>query len=156
MTDAEEIDVTPDWSPDGQLIAFASGRGGAISIWTIPASGGKRLRINAGGYAPRFSPDSKSILFWNRQALWTMDANGRNVRRVAAGLTDPLAGVWSWKGPAFFINHDIRTADEKLFTLSDHLMWPGFDVLRDGRFVIAPIEIRETGLWAIDLTYKEK
>src|SRR5437870_3923080 len=156
MTDAEEIDVTPDWSPDGQLIAFASGRGGAISIWTIPASGGKRLRINAGGYAPRFSPDSKSILFWNRQALWTMDANGRNVRRVAAGLTDPLAGVWSWKGPAFFINHDIRTADEKLFTLSDHLMWPGFDVLRDGRFVIAPIDIHETGLWAIDLTYKEK
>src|SRR5207247_3444307 len=122
MTDAEEIDVTPDWSPDGQLIAFASGRGGAISIWTIPASGGKRLRINAGGYAPRFSPDSKSILFWNRQALWTMDANGRNVRKVGAGLTDPLAGVWSWKGPAFFMDDDIRTEDEKLFTLSDHLM----------------------------------
>jgi len=156
MTDAEEIDVTPDWSPDGRLIAFASGRGGAISIWTIPASGGKRLRINAGGYAPRFSPDSKSILFWNRQALWTMDANGRNVRKVVAGLTDPVAGVWSWKGPAFFINYDIRTADEKLFTLSDHLMWPGFDVLGDGRFVIAPIDIHETGLWAIDLTYKEK
>ena len=25
----------------------------------------------------------------------------------------------------------------------------------NGRFLIAPIDIRETGLWAIDLTYKE-
>ncbi len=155
VTDAEEIDVKPDWSPEGRSIAFASGRGGAISIWMIPASGGKRLRINDAGYAPRFSPDSKSILFWNRQALWTMDADGRNVRKVAAGLTNPLAGVWSRKGPAYFMNNEIRTADEKLFTLSEHLMWPEFDVLRDGRFLIAPIDIRETGLWAIDLTYKE-
>ena len=155
VTDAEEIDVKPDWSPEGRSIAFASGRGGAISIWTIPASGGKRLRLNDGGYAPRFSPDSKSILFWNRQALWTIDANGRNLHKVAAGLTNPVSGVWSRKGPAFFINNEIRTADEKLFALSEHLMWPGFDVLRDGRFLIAPIDIRETGLWAIDLTYKE-
>jgi hypothetical protein len=29
-------------------------------------------------------------------------------------------------------------------------------MLPDGRFVLAPIDIRETGLWAIDLTYKEK
>ena len=35
------------------------------------------------------------------------------------------------------------------------MIWPEFDVLPDGRFVIAPINIRETGLWAIDLTYKE-
>ena len=59
VTDADEIDITPDWSADGQSIAFASARGGAISIWTTPASGGKRLRINDGGYAPRYSPDSE-------------------------------------------------------------------------------------------------
>jgi Tol biopolymer transport system component len=155
VTDAEEIDVTADWSPDGRSIAFASARGGAISIWTIPSSGGKRLRINDGGYAPRYSPDSKSILFWNRQALWTMDTDGRNVRRIAGDLAQPTSGVWSKKGPAFFANGKIRTAGEELFGLTDHLMWPVFDVLQDGRFVIAPIDVRETGLWAIDLTYKE-
>lgn len=155
VTDADEIDVTADWSPDGRSIAFASARGGAVSIWTIPASGGKRLRINDGGYAPRYSPDSASILFWNRQALWTMDADGRNSRKIAGDLLAPAMGVWSRKGPAFFANGEIRTARETLFALTDHLMWPGFDVLRDGRFVIAPIDIRETGLWAIDLTYKE-
>lgn len=147
VTDAEEIDVTPDWSPDGRSIAFASARGGAISVWTMPALGGKRLRINDGGYAPRYSADSKQILFWNKQALWTMDAQGANLREVAQGLMEPAAGVWSKskQGPAFFAKPP-----------ADRLVWPTFDVLQDGRFVLAPIDIHETALWALDLTYKEK
>jgi Tol biopolymer transport system component len=155
LTDADEIDITPDWSSDGRSVAFASARGGTISVWTIPASGGKRLRITEGGYAPRFSPDSKSILFWDRQALWTIHADGQSPRRIAENVTEPTAAVWSQKGPAFLAEGAIRTANEKLFDVSAHLIWPEFDVLRDGRFVIAPINVRETSLWAIDLTYKE-
>jgi Tol biopolymer transport system component len=147
VTDAEEIDVTPDWSLDGRSIAFASARGGAISVWTMPSSGGKRLRINDSGYAPRYSADSKLILFWNKQALWTMDSQGNNLHEVAQGLKTPAAGVWSKsaQGPAFFAKPPV-----------DRLAWPNFDVLRDGRFVLAPIDIHETALWALDLTYKEK
>ena len=147
VTDAEEIDVAPDWSPDGQSIAFSSARGGAISIWTIPASGGKRLRLNDGGYAPRYSPDSNSILFWNKQGLWTMDSHGTNARKVATEVLEPIAGVWnqSKRGAAFFVKPP-----------GDRFVWPEFDVLRDGRFVFAPIDIRETSLWSVDLTYKEK
>jgi Tol biopolymer transport system component len=144
VTDADEIDISPDWSPDGRSIAFASARGGAISIWTTPASGGKRLRINDGGFAPRYSPDSKSILFWKNQALWTMQADGKNPREVVREVPEPVAGVW-------------RKPQEWLAKPPvDYRVWPGFDVLRDGRFVVAPISIRETALWAIDLTYKEK
>ena len=155
VTDAEEIDVAGDPSRDGRSIAFASARGGALSVWTIPYSGGKRFRINEGGYAPRYSADGNSILFWNQQALWTADAGGNNVREVYRGLPAPTKAVWSSKGPAFFVDGVIRTPAETLFTAADRPMWPAFDVLRDGRFVIAPIDIRETGLWAIDLTYKE-
>jgi TolB protein len=148
VTDAEEIDLSPDWSPDGRSIAFASARGGALAIWTIPASGGKRLRINSAGYAPRFSPDSKSILFWNKQSMWTMDTDGSNLREVSKGVLQPTAGVWS------------KTKEGSGFLVKppgvDRLTWPGFDILKDGRFVFAPIDIRDTALWAIDLTYKEK
>ena len=146
VTDADEIDVTPDWSPDGQSVAFASARGGAISVWSIPASGGKRLRINDGGYAPRYSPDSHSILFWKQQSLWTMDLQGKNVRMVARDLFEPVAGVWSKsaQGPPVLVKPP-----------TDRPAWPGFDVLPDGRFVFAPVDIRETALWAIDLKYKE-
>jgi Tol biopolymer transport system component len=146
MTDADEIDVAPDWSPDGQSMAFASARGGALSLWTIPASGGKRLRINDGGYAPRYSMDSKSISFWNQQSLWTMDLQGKNLREIASDLFVPVSSVWSKTkgGPAVLTKPPV-----------DRAAWPGFDMLPDGRFVFAPIDIRETALWAIDLTYKE-
>jgi len=113
----------------------------------MPSSGGKRLRLNEGGYAPRYSPDAKSILFWNRQALWTMDADGKNPREAVRDLFFPVAGAWSPSGktPPFLGKPPV-----------DFPVWPGFDVLRDGRLVLAPIDIRETALWAIDLTFKEK
>lgn len=156
LTDADEIDITPDRSPDDRSIAFASARGGPLSIWTVPSSGGKRLRLNDSGYAPRYSPDGRSILFWNGQAIWTMDTDGRNPRQVYGPVPEPTVAVWSRKGPAFFLNGEIRTASETLFRTADHPIWPRFDVLSDGRFAIAPIDIRETGLWAVDLTYKER
>jgi Tol biopolymer transport system component len=155
VTDADEIDVTADWSRDGRSIAFASARGEAVSVWTIPSSGGKRLRVNSSGYAPRFSPDSRSILFWNRDALWTMDAAGGHPSQIFSGLPNPVTGAWASKRPAFMVNGEIRTADEILFRLPHPAVFPQFDVLRDGRFVVAPIDILETALWAIDLTYKE-
>jgi WD40 repeat protein len=146
VTDADEIDVAADWSPDGKSIAFSSARNGAVSIWTVPSSGGKRLRINDGGYGPRYSPDSRSILFWNQQTIWSMDTQGNAVREVFAGLPEPVAAVWSKS-----------RQDSAILTKPpvDRLVWPEFDAVGDGRFLIAPIEIRETGLWAIELTYKE-
>jgi Tol biopolymer transport system component len=155
VTDADEIDVSADWSHDGRSIVFTSGRGDSLSVWTIPASGGKRLRINDGGYGARYSPDSRSILFWNREAFWITNADGRNAREIQSGIPTAAAGAWTPKGPAFVINGEIRTATEKLFGLENRALFPQFDVLRDGRFVVAPIDIRETGLWSIDLTYRE-
>jgi Tol biopolymer transport system component len=154
VTDADEIDVAPDRSPDDRTIAFTSARGGPLSIWSVPAAGGKRLKLNDGGFAPRYSPDGKSISYWNRQALWTMDAEGRNAKQVYSPVPDPTITVWSRKGPAFFLNGEIRTASESLFRPTDRSLWPRFDILPDGRLAIAPIDIRETGLWAVDLTYK--
>jgi Tol biopolymer transport system component len=124
VTDADEIDINPDWSPDGQTIAFASARGGTIAIWTIPASGGKRLRLTGSGYLPRYSRDSKSITFWDKQMFSIIDTDGRNVRPFAGDVAGP---------PALF----------------------GSDTLRDGRRIDVQTEIRETSLWAIDLTYRE-
>ncbi len=155
VTDADEIDVAGDWSPNGRSITFASGRAGAISIWTIPASGGKRLRITEAGYAPRFAPDNRSILFWNLQTGWIMDSDGTNLQQAQTGLTTPSSGIWSPKGPAFLVNGEIRTARETLYAVKDRLIWPQLDILPDGRFVVAPVDIRDAGLWAVDLTYRE-
>jgi hypothetical protein len=83
-----------------------------------------------------------------------MGADGGNARQIFTPIPEPTTAVWSSKGPAFFLNGEIRTASESLFNPTDHRIWPRFDVLQDGRVVVAPIEIRETGIWAVDLTYK--
>ena len=92
VTDADEMDLTPDPSPDGAWIVFSSTRGVAPSIWLIPASGGKRLRIHDGGFAPRFSADSRTILFRQDQRLWSMNADGTNAHPTSDGST-------SWPRP---------------------------------------------------------
>jgi TolB protein len=147
VTDAGEVDFEPDWSPDGRNIAFASNKGGTMMLWTIPAVGGKRVGLNSAGYFPRFSPDGRSLLFWNRQALWTMDVDGRKPREVRAGFDLPTPSAWVKGSAKTSLDPDINGGKP---------IWPTFDVLPDGRVLMAPIEIHETALWAVNLTYVEK
>jgi len=75
-----------------------------------------------------------------------MDTQGENAREVVRDVFEPTFGTWA----------KMRTGSAILARPPvDRPAWPAFDMMRDGRYVYAPIEIRETGLWAIDLTYKE-
>ena len=157
ITDADEIDIAADPSPDARWIAFASTRGVAPSIWIVPASGGKRLRINNGGYGPRFSPDSRSILYWDRGAFWIMAADGTGQR--SAGLSAaavPTVGGWSKSDPLQVVGQEIRGPKGTIAFKSERPIWPEFDVMPDGRFVFSPVNILETGLWAIDLQFRNQ
>jgi Tol biopolymer transport system component len=154
ITDADEIDITPDASSDGRWIAFASTRSVAPSVWIIPASGGKRLRMNDGGYGPRFSPDSRSILFWNKGSFWTMGVDGKGIETASkASFNRPAIGSWLKSTPLEIVGNEIHRPDGTAVFKSDRLLWPGFDVMPDGRFLIAPIDVYSTGLWAIDLQF---
>jgi hypothetical protein len=103
--------------------------------------------LNDGGFFPRYSSDGKSILYWSGQSFWVMDANGGNRKSVRSGINEPAPGVLTKMGPKYFRDPEVSNGK---------LTWPQFDVLPDGRFVIAPIDIRETALWAVDLTFTSK
>jgi eukaryotic-like serine/threonine-protein kinase len=55
----------PSWSSDGRFVYFSSDRGGAVpDVWRVPAMGGPEERLtNHGGWAPRESPDGKTLFF---------------------------------------------------------------------------------------------
>jgi hypothetical protein len=76
-----------------------------------------------------------------------MDANGGDKRRIRDNIGGPTPAIWTARGPKYFGDADIN---------GGRTIWPGFDVLPDGRFVIAPLQIEETSLWAVDLTYSSK
>jgi Tol biopolymer transport system component len=156
ITDADEIDVTPDASADGRWLAFASTRGVSPSIWIEPASGGKRLRINDGGYAPRYSEDSKTILFWNRGSLWTMGVDGSGISQLSFRGPEsiPLVGGWAQHFPAYVSGSRILSVNGNVLFQADRPLWPRFDVLPDSRFLLSAIDVRETAVWAVDLQFK--
>lgn len=79
----------PDWSPDGQKIVFQVYN----EIAVMNAAGGEPKTI-AVGEAPTWSPDGSRIAFSarpgdsNGRAIWTMGADGTDLRRVTNGPWD--------------------------------------------------------------------
>jgi Tol biopolymer transport system component len=147
VTDAFEVDFEPDWSPDGRTIAFASNQGGPMTLWTMPTVGGKRRSLNVSGYFPRFSPDGRSLSYWSQQALWAVDLQGGTPRRVREDLPEPTPSAWIKGLPKTFRDPEVN---------GGKTIWPAVDILPDGRVLTAPIEIRESALWVVNLTYVEK
>lgn len=141
VTDAPEIDFQPDWSPDGRTIVFASGKGGATGIWSTPATGGKRSRLNDSGYYPRFSPDSRSLVYWSQGALWT------DAQKLKEGVVNPLPAAWVKGVPRTYLDSEVNQGKAIL---------PTFDVLPDGRILTATITSQDTAIWTVNLTYVEK
>jgi hypothetical protein len=88
----------PTWSPDGKRIAFVGQRAGAnpIGIWVTRLDGSKPIIItsNTDDNEPAWSPDGAHIAFVRgvSDALYVMDANGRNAHRVLKALPRAFGG----------------------------------------------------------------
>jgi hypothetical protein len=85
---SDAVDDHPDWSPNGQRIAFRSRRTGASVIWTMAAGGGDVRRVDgAVGDEPVWSPTGQWILFRAKGAggdddLFIVQADGSGRTQV--------------------------------------------------------------------------
>ncbi|MFA6954655.1 MAG: protein kinase [Thermoanaerobaculia bacterium] len=100
--DSLEDDYEPAFSPDGQLIAFRSGRNGG-GIFVMGATGESVRRLTDFGHYPGWSPDGKSIAFslsegeyFKPGGIWVVDAKGGAPRQVFKG--EGLSPAWSPSG----------------------------------------------------------
>jgi TolB protein len=91
VTSNVAIDGNPDWSPNGQTIAFASARSGAYEIWTMDANGANPVQITFGAGltgGPVYSPNGGRFVYQhlnpepNPGDLYTIDANGTNPQLI--------------------------------------------------------------------------
>ena len=102
LTDNDENDGGPEWSPDGKSIAFGSGPPGFQEIFVMNADGTQVRQLtdndeNDGG--PVWSPDGKSIGFTSGPYVFgeilVVNADGTGVYS-----TGQEGILFDWGGPA--------------------------------------------------------
>ena len=102
--------VQPSWSPHGFRIAYWGVSSGQRVIWTIPASGGKAVRVTDGrsvDWNPVWSPDGRYLYFASDKSgvtnLWRVPIEERSGR--VSGAPEPIT-TSTQEVMLFSISHD--------------------------------------------------
>jgi Tol biopolymer transport system component len=92
LTQNENWDLYPVWSPDGSQIAFLSWRDATLDIYLMDADGNNQnLLYDSGFHDADLDWVGDKIAFTSQDRIWIMDKDGGN----PSPLTDPpRAGEW--------------------------------------------------------------
>jgi TolB protein len=111
--------IRPDWSPDGQKIAFATRRDGDDEIYVMNPDGSEPTRLTknrASDTAPAWSPDGRKILFQSDRdgdvEIFVMDADGSNQTPLTDYPGRDQDADWSPNGRTIAFERDIAPIDE--------------------------------------------
>jgi Tol biopolymer transport system component len=94
-------DASAEWSPDGQAIVFSRWvKGQVASIYTMRPDGThlKLIAVVAGAQDPQWSPDGREIAFQANNGIYTVNADGTQVTRIAAAGGRAGEPAWSPDG----------------------------------------------------------
>ncbi len=98
-------DHSPEFSPDGQKIVFASGRAGGEDLWLCDADGGNAAQLTTQGGptgTPHWSPDGKWLVFDSHTRgnadIYVMPAGGGPWRGLTTEPSSDTQAVWSPDG----------------------------------------------------------
>jgi Tol biopolymer transport system component len=124
LTDDPAFDFTPQFSPDGQNIAFASDREGALQIYVMAADGSNltRLTNNSGNDRdPSWSPDGSQIVFASDRHgepdIFVINSDGSGEKQLTDNDAMDVAPVWSPDGQWLVYSSSPEGEDPDLYLM---------------------------------------
>ena len=82
LTDIPDAEESPAISPDGKAVAFVAAVGDKRQIWI----GSAITKDNTDHFGPRWTPDSKSLIYFANNSIWEIAAAGGEARRLVDAL----------------------------------------------------------------------
>ncbi|MGE5926648.1 MAG: protein kinase domain-containing protein, partial [Gemmatimonadota bacterium] len=146
---APELELDPALSPDGKLVAYASGTVERFRIFVRQVEGGTPVEVAPGGdesqRAPQWSPDGSSLLFMSGRAIYRVPALGGVPQRIVSieqrsGVLGFLDASWSPDGRAIAYIAGDSVIVHELDSGSDRAIFGGTGVFLpawspDGRWI---------------------
>ena len=99
LTNESGLEITPAFSPDGKMLAYAAGQPGRTSIMVRQVSGGEAIRL-ANGLAPQWSPDGSKLVYVDTAGIATVPVFGGTPQRLVRNPENQysVSPVWSHDG----------------------------------------------------------
>jgi Tol biopolymer transport system component len=113
-------DCCPDWSPDGQHIAFESKRDGQFEIYVMNVDGSNQRNItNVADYdgTPGYSPDGTRITFRRGNNIRIMNPDGSGLVTITQGAPLNRTPAYSPDGRKIVFSSN-RTGNDEVFVMN--------------------------------------
>lgn len=132
-----QIDTNPQYSPDGNRVAFTSLRSGRLQIWVCDSNGSNPVQVtnfSASTGTPRWSPDGRYIAFDSIDAgkgdIYVTPVEGGPVRRLTPEDSHEDVPSWSRDGRWIYYESD-RTGEFQLWK-AEYPSGKSFQITTDG------------------------
>ena len=124
ITINRQLNINPNWSPDGRSIAYTSYRSGLPDIFVSHIYAGTMdvLTKNAAqNFLPQFSPDGTRIAFMSTRdgnsEIYVMNRNGSNVQRLTNNPAIDSTPTWSPTGAQIAFTSE-RTGSPQVYIMN--------------------------------------